>query len=108
MALMARAAVRTTCALAINIQHEDEAFTPRSELAASLSERCAVCGVLMASIRETQTATICKLRSGRQERAMPMLLWFPMIVMAGLYRAMSDDISTWQRAMTNANNREDV
>ena len=39
---------------------------------------------------------------------MPMLLWFPMIVMAGLYQAMADDISTWQRAMTNANNREDV
>lgn len=29
---------------------------------------------------------------------MPMLMWFPVIVMAGLYEAMSDDMLRWQRA----------
>ena len=41
-----------------------------------------------------------------QERAMPMLLWFPMIVVAGLYEAMSDDLSTWQRACIGTSDRE--
>lgn len=47
------------------------------------------------------------MRVCKQERAMPMLLWFPMIVMAGLYQAMSDDLSTWQRAFIGANKRDD-
>ena len=29
---------------------------------------------------------------------MPFLFWFPMIVVAGLYEAASDDMSQWQRA----------
>jgi hypothetical protein len=29
---------------------------------------------------------------------MPMLLWFPMIVAAGVYEAMSHDIAEWHRA----------
>jgi hypothetical protein len=29
---------------------------------------------------------------------MPMLIWFPVIVMAGLYEALSDDLVRWQRA----------
>jgi len=37
---------------------------------------------------------------------MPMLWWFPMIVMAGVYRAMSDDIESWHRAFVSISNRE--
>ena len=37
---------------------------------------------------------------GIWEYAMPMLMWFPAIVMAGLYQAMSDDFIQWQRACT--------
>jgi hypothetical protein len=29
---------------------------------------------------------------------MPMLLWFPMIVAAGMYQAISDDLAAWHRA----------
>jgi hypothetical protein len=29
---------------------------------------------------------------------MPMLFWFPMIVAAGVYQAVSDDLTTWRRA----------
>jgi hypothetical protein len=36
-----------------------------------------------------------------------MLLWLPMIVMAGLYEAVSDDISAWQRACIGANIRDE-
>jgi hypothetical protein len=28
-----------------------------------------------------------------------MLLWFPVIVAAGMYRAISDDLASWQRAV---------
>lgn len=38
---------------------------------------------------------------------MPMLLWFPMIVMAGLYQAVSDEVSAWQRACIGLNTRDD-
>ncbi len=31
---------------------------------------------------------------------MPMLFWFPMIVVAGVYQAMSDDLAEWHRACT--------
>jgi hypothetical protein len=54
-------------------------------------------------IREARTITS---RSGRQERAMPMLLWFPMIVMAGMYQAMSDDVATWHRAFSGIDDRD--
>jgi hypothetical protein len=37
---------------------------------------------------------------------MPMLAWFPMIVMAGVYRAMSDDMAMWHRAFVKMNNRD--
>jgi hypothetical protein len=37
-----------------------------------------------------------------------MLMWFPVIVMAGLYEAMSHDVRRWQRACIGASNREDV
>jgi hypothetical protein len=43
-----------------------------------------------------------------QECAMPMLMWFPVIVMAGLYEAMTDDLRRWQRACIGASNRDDV
>jgi hypothetical protein len=33
---------------------------------------------------------------------MPMLLWFPMIVAAGVYEAMSDDMAAWHRAFTGS------
>jgi hypothetical protein len=39
---------------------------------------------------------------------MPMLLWLPMIVMAGFYKSMSDDLSAWQRACIGASDRDDV
>lgn len=38
---------------------------------------------------------------------MPMLFWLPMIVMAGLYQAVSDDLSAWQRACDGASNRDE-
>jgi hypothetical protein len=31
---------------------------------------------------------------------MPMLIWFPMIVMAGICEAISDDLATWHRAFS--------
>ncbi len=37
---------------------------------------------------------------------MPMLFWLPMIVIAGLYQAVSDDLSALQRACIGANNRD--
>jgi len=37
---------------------------------------------------------------------MPMLLWFPMIVMAGIYQAMSDDMEAWGRAWVGINDRD--
>jgi hypothetical protein len=36
-----------------------------------------------------------------------MLMWFPVIVMAGLYEAMSHDVRRWQRACIGASNRDD-
>jgi len=39
---------------------------------------------------------------------MPMLLWLPMIVTAGLYQAMSDDFSMWHRACIGENIRADI
>jgi hypothetical protein len=38
---------------------------------------------------------------------MPMLLWFPMVVMAGVYQAMSDDLSRWLRACAGADDGGD-
>ncbi len=37
---------------------------------------------------------------------MPMLFWFPMIVMAGVYEAMSDDMAQLHRAFVRINNRD--
>jgi hypothetical protein len=36
----------------------------------------------------------------KRSYAMPMLLWFPMIVAAGMYQAISDDLAQWHRACT--------
>lgn len=41
-----------------------------------------------------------------EESAMPMLFWFPMIVMAGVYEAMSDDMAQLHRAFVRINNRD--
>jgi hypothetical protein len=38
---------------------------------------------------------------------MPMLLWLPMIVFAGLYQAVSDDIAAWQRACVGLQDRDE-
>ncbi len=37
---------------------------------------------------------------------MPMLAWFPMIVLAGVYQAMSDDLAIWHRAFLGINDRD--
>jgi hypothetical protein len=37
---------------------------------------------------------------------MPMLLWFPMVVMAGMYQAMAHDVATWQRAFAPDTDRD--
>jgi hypothetical protein len=39
---------------------------------------------------------------------MPMLVWFPAIVMAGVYQAMSDDFIQWQRACIRIVDRNDA
>ena len=39
---------------------------------------------------------------------MVMLFWLPAIVMAGVYRAMSDDLSAWRRAFVGNPDRGDV
>lgn len=31
---------------------------------------------------------------------MPMLFWFPMIIAAGVYQAISEDLAEWHRAYT--------
>jgi hypothetical protein len=31
---------------------------------------------------------------------MPMLFWFPVIVAAGMYQALSDDLAAWHRAVS--------
>jgi hypothetical protein len=37
---------------------------------------------------------------------MPMLIWLPVIVMAGMYEAMSDDLYRWQRAYIDADSSD--
>lgn len=39
---------------------------------------------------------------------MPMLIWLPAIVMAGMYAAMSDEFLKWQRAYIEAGERSDA
>lgn len=31
---------------------------------------------------------------------MPMLLWFPVIVAAGMYQAISEDLAIWHRTVS--------
>lgn len=38
---------------------------------------------------------------------MPMLTWLPVIVMAGMYEAMSDELHNWQRMFTGTGWRAD-
>lgn len=56
-------------------------------------------------IREMRTANVA---SRMKERLMPMLFWLPVIVMAGLYQALSDDLVEMQRACAGAGNRKDA
>lgn len=39
---------------------------------------------------------------------MPMLMWFPVIVMVGVYEALSDDMLKWQRACARVVDRSDA
>jgi hypothetical protein len=38
---------------------------------------------------------------------MPMLMWLPMVVMAGIYQAVADDFSAWHRACVGANDHDE-